>query len=495
MPLHDAEEPGAPGWWLLRLGLKLKHRRKRLDVWQAYHDGDAPLPVPPKGTREAFTRFQELARSNLTEVITASSVNRLKMIGITDANGDPDETTWRWFVENKIRARQKQVYRLSMRQAHAYVSVGEHPKKLGQPLILPEHPHSVITEQDPATREVAAGLKAWVDDWTGFGRAVIQTPEGINRYQTVKKVGAGNLPWGADSWEPYGIDARPAEEPNPYRRVMIVPFTRMPDLGVEPVAEHACVLDIQDRINMGVLSRISAERYAAWRQKYVTGHKYQARKNPDGSPMVDPVSGLEMRVNPFVPGPDTVWASEGDSVKFGEFAATDSAGFIRSHESDILDMFTISHTPPTTRMSQLVNIATDTVALLDANHLAKVGDHAMNYSDSWEDVRICAALVAKEEEATEERREIRWQDPRTLNPSVLADAAVKMHTIGYPLGVLAENMGESPERIKRITGGAAGDELMRAAMAGFGAQVGQPEPVPAAPAEPQQLTLPVGPGE
>ena len=90
VPLHDAEEPGAPGWWLLRLGRKLKARRGLLDVWQAYHDGDAPLPVPPKGTREAFTWFQEIARTNLTEVVTASSVNRLRMIGITDENGDPE---------------------------------------------------------------------------------------------------------------------------------------------------------------------------------------------------------------------------------------------------------------------------------------------------------------------------------------------------------------------------------------------------------------------
>ena len=491
MPLHDADEPDAPGWWLLRLGRQLKKRRARLDVWQGYHDGDAPLPVPPKGTREAFTRFQEIARTNMLEVVTTSSVNRLKMIGVTDANGDPDPVTWKWFVDNKVRARQKQVYRLSMRQAHAYVSVGEHPKKPRNPLILPEHPHNVITEQDPATREVAAGLKAWVDEWTGFGRAGLQTPGGIYRYRTVKRVGNGNLPWGEDTWEPYQEDeSRPAEETNPYGRVMIVPFTRMPDLGVEPVAEHACVLDIQDRINMGVLSRISAERYAAWRQKHVSGHKFTKKKNPDGSVAIDPVSGLEMAVNPFEPGPDTVWATEGENVRFGEFSQTDVTGFHRSHESDILDLLTISHTPPTTRMSQLVNIATDTVALLDSNHLSKIGEHMTNFADSWEDVRIAAALVAREEEATEERREIRWQDPRTLNPSVLADAAVKKHTIGYPLGVIAEDMGESPERIKRITGGAAGQDLMRSVLEGFGQQNGQPTETPE-----EQLSLPGGSGE
>lgn len=459
-----------------------------MDLWHNYFIGNAPLPVPPKGTREAFTRFQEIARTNLTEVVVASSVNRLKMIGVTTVGGDPDEEAWRWLRTNKIRARQKQVYRLSLRQAYAYVSVGEHPRKEREPLILPEHPHNVITEQDPATREVAAGLKAWVDEWTGYGRAVVQTPETITRYRTVKRVGSGNLPWGADTWELYGTEQRPAEEDNPYQRVMIVPFTRLPGLGEEPVAEHACVLDIQDRINMGVLSRISAERYAAWRQKHVSGHKFTKKRRPDGTPMIDPVSGLEMVVNPFEPGPDTVWASEGDQVRFGEFSQTDVSGFHRSHESDILDLFTISHTPPTTRMSQLVNIATDTVALLDANHLAKVGEHATNFADSWEDVIMCAALVDKNADP-EQRREIRWEDPRTLNPAVLADAATKKHSIGYPLGVLAEDMGESPERIKRITGGAAGDELMRAAMAGFGQQVGQ-DPEPQEP--PQQLTLPVG---
>jgi hypothetical protein len=96
---------------------------------------------------------------------------------------------------------------------------------------------------------------------------------------------AAVLPFGATEPHnlhmPYGTDTLKAEEDNPYKRVMIVPFTRLPEIGSDPVAEHACVLDIQDRINMGVLSRISAERYAAWRQKHVSGHKFAKKKNPD----------------------------------------------------------------------------------------------------------------------------------------------------------------------------------------------------------------------
>jgi hypothetical protein len=58
--------------------------------------------------------------------------------------------------------------------------------------------------------------------------------------------------------------------------------------------------------------------------------------------------------------------------------------------------------------------------------------------------------------------ELRWADPRQLNPAVLADAATKKKAIGYPLAVLAEDLGESPQRVNRITSEAAGDALLAA---------------------------------
>ncbi|WP_162908371.1 hypothetical protein [Allorhizocola rhizosphaerae] len=68
---------------------------------------------------------------------------------------------------------------------------------------------------------------------------------------------------------------------NTYGVVPIVPFPCSPDLGEEPEAVFAGVLDVQDRINFGILNRMTAERYGAFRQKHVTGHKFKRSTDPD----------------------------------------------------------------------------------------------------------------------------------------------------------------------------------------------------------------------
>ena len=86
-----------------------------------------------------------------------------------------------------------------------------------------------------------------------------------------------------------------------------------------------------------------------------------------------------------------------------------------------------------------------------------------HFGEALEDVMtLCARQAGVERDFTE--AEVRWADPRQLNPAVLADAATKKKSIGYPLAVLAEDMGESPQRVRRIASGAAADALLGASL-------------------------------
>lgn len=451
------DTPDTPDWWLLRLGRQMRDRHAHLDQWWDYYRGKHPLPELPKNAQAAFIEFQRKSRTNFCRPIADAPVHRLKVLGVTDADGRPDDDALRWWQANRLDSRQKQLYRTVMGQATAYVIVGPHPvrregegEKRPSPLITVEHPRQVIVERDPATGERAAALKAWWDDRDRQGRATVYLPSGLQRYRTTQRRGPGRLPWGRESWEPEGDF-----EEHDLGAVPVVPFECRPDLMEEPEPEFAGVLDIQDRLNMGVLNRMTAARYAAFRQKYVTGHKFRKR--------VDPASGLEVVEQPFVPSPSAVWASEGENVKFGQLDATDLSGFLKEHESDVRDMLVLSHTPAYYFASDLVNISADTVNALDVNHLAKVGEHQDAFGESWEDVlALSAAQAGVDRDYTQ--AEVRWADPRRLNPSVIADAATKKHAVGYPLGILAEDMGESPQRVRRITSEAAGAALLAGAV-------------------------------
>ncbi|WP_030670670.1 phage portal protein [Streptomyces rimosus] len=455
------DTPGTPDWWLLRLGRRLRDRRKELDRWWNYYRGRHPLPSLPKNAAAAFLEFQRKSRTNFCRPVADAPVHRLQVLGVTDGQGEPDDDALRWWQANKLDSRQKLLYRTVMAQAQAYVIVGPHPRRTEgdgrpAPLITAEHPRQVIVEHDPATGERAAALKAWWDDVDRIGRATVFLPGGLQRYVTARR-GGMVLPWGAESWE---LDGE--FEEHDLGAVPVVPFECRPGLMEDPEPEFAGVLDIQDRINLGVLNRMTAARYSAFRQGFVTGHKFRKR--------VDPATGLETVEMPFVPSPSALWASEGENVKFGQLDATDLSGFLKEHESDVRDMLVLSHTPAYYFASDLVNISADTVNALDVNHLAKVGEHQAALGEAWEDVFALAAAQAGIDRDYAQA-EVRWADPRRLNPSVIADAATKKHSVGYPLSILAEDMGESPQRVRRIASEAAGAALL-SAPAGSAAETG-----------------------
>lgn len=447
------DTPESPAWWLIRLGRQMQARRPELDRWWSYYIGEHPLPELPKKATDAFRSFQRKARTNFCPPIADASVHRLTVLGITDGQGNPDEDAQRWWQANRLDSRQKQLYRTVMNQSRGYVMVGPHPTRREangrpSPLISIEHPRQAIAEYDPVTGEARAGLKAYYDDVARVGRASVLLGGQVVRYVTARR-GPGRLPWGRSSWEQ---DGEPV--PHDYGVPPIVEFACRPDLMEEPRPEFGPVLDIQDRINLGVLNRMTAARYSAFRQGYVTGHKFAKRK--------DPVSGLEIVVQPFIPGPGNLWASEADDAKFGQLDATDLSGFLKEHESDVRDLLVLSHTPAYYFATDLVNISADTVNALDINHIAKIEEHQAGLGEAWETVAMLAARQAGiDRDYT--AAEVRWADPRQLNPSVLADAATKKASIGYPLAVLAEDMGESPQRVKRIVAGAAGAALLNAA--------------------------------
>lgn len=469
--LDETPEIDNPDFMLLRLGRKMRKRAGALDEWWRYYRGRPPLPVLPKNAQQAFLDFQRKARSNLCGTIASASVHRMLALGVTGPDGKPDEAAMRWWQQNRIGSRQKLVFRAAMSQASGYMLVGPHPTRAEDnrrpsPLITPEHPRECIVERDPETDEGRVGVKAWHDDITGFGHAVVLYGDTLYRYETKERCRPDRLPWGPDSWAPLSADAG---EPHDLGMLPLVEFARMPDLGEDPEPEFAGVMDIQDRLNLGILNRMSASRYSGFRQTWIKGHKFAKQRDPE--------TGLVTVEQPFVPGPANIWVSEGEQAQFGQLEATDLRPFLEEHASDVRDMLIISQTPAYYYANDLINISADTVNALDIMHVAKIREHVANFQEDMEDVITLAARQAGAEVDYTDAV-VRFADPRHLNPAVLADAATKKHAIGYPLDVLAEEMGETPEQVKRITAGAASQALLNGSLLGAlpGAQGGGTPP-------------------
>ncbi|MEU3289904.1 phage portal protein [Streptomyces longwoodensis] len=455
--LDETPELDNPDYMLLRLGRRLRRRQGQLDEWWQYYRGRPPLPELPKNAEAAFIEFQRKARTNFCGVIANSTVHRLSALGVTGPDGAPDDRVSRWWQLNRLDSRQKQVWRCSMAQSTGYMLVGPHPTRVEDngrpsPLITPEHPSECIVEYDPETGEPVVGLKAWHSDLDGYGYARVYYDDRSFPYRTAERTGR-RLPWGPDSWEYLGD--REDGEPHDLDRLPLVEFARMPDLGEAPEPEFACVMDGQDRVNMGVLNRMAASRYSGFRQKWVKGHKFAKRRDPE--------TGLVTVEQPFVPGPNTVWVSEGENAQFGQLDATDLRPFLDEHASDVRDMLIISQTPAYYYAGDLINISADTIAALDLLHVAKCREHIASFGEGLEDVMALAAAQAGVPEDYTEAT-VRWADPQYLSPAVMADAATKLKAVGYPLDVLAEKLGETPLQVRRITAGAASQALLAASL-------------------------------
>lgn len=453
--LDETPDLDNPDYMLLRLGRRLRKRQGVLDEWWRYYIGRPPLPELPKKAEQAFIDFQRKARTNLCGVIANSTVHRLRALGVTRQDGEPDMAAARWWQLNRLDSRQKLVWRVAMSQSVGYMLVGPHPTRVEgngrpSPLITPEHPRECIVERDPETGEPYVGLKAWHNDVDGFGYAVVLYDDTRFVYRTKERCTPNRLPWGPDSWVPLDDGV-----PHDLGRLPLVEFARMPDLGEDPEPEFAAVMDIQDRVNMGVLNRMAASRYSGFRQKWVRGHKF-ARK-------LDPATGIKTVEQPFVPGPNTVWVSEGENAQFGQLDATDLRPFLEEHASDVRDMLIISQTPAYYYAGDLVNISADTVAALDLLHVAKCREHIAAFSEGLEDVMSLAAAQAGVPEDYAEAR-VRWARPEYLSPAVKADAATKLKSIGYPLDIIAEDLDETPERVRRINASAAAAALLGASL-------------------------------
>ncbi|MEU8136589.1 phage portal protein [Streptodolium elevatio] len=463
-------EPGSPDWWLLRLGRKLYNRRPELDRRWDWYTGNHPLPQAPAKAVQAYRDFQKNARTNFLAMVVDASVNRLNAIGITGADGKPDDQAWSWWQLNKMDSRQKTLYRTALALGVAYVIVGEHPDKPGQPLISIEHPRDCITEHDPATGEVKSALKVWYDEIERLACADVWV-KGEGRTEYRREQAGRRFALSAKTWEP-GVQVNDG-----FDRPPVLAFECRPELGEEPQPEFARGIEPQNRINLGVLNRMTVGRISAHPQRWVTGHQFATRTEMVTE--VDSETGLPISVprqipdgNPFIPDPASTWASSNPDAKFGQFPQADMLGYLKVHDADIRDLLVLTATPTYVVAGDLVNIATETVVALDELNQAKVGEHQTNWGEQEEEMfGLCSVVAGEPRDFTE--HEVRWQNSRHLNPAVLADMATKLKAVGYPLEALAEKIGESPQKTKRIVAMAAGEAMLRA-----GAEQAARQPTP-----------------
>ncbi|WP_329168284.1 phage portal protein [Streptomyces sp. NBC_01267] len=466
MPV-DATKVESPGWWLQRLGKKMLDERQDhqdadgeiipgLDTLTRYAEGKPPLPHVPGIDPTEVAAWMKDARTNWASLVLDSTTERLGVDGFrfggTDGAGDSvkaDDDANRIWRENHMRADSGLVHYGAISQRRAFVLIERGPD--GRPVLTHETPRQVAVEHEQGSRRnLAAGLKLWRDDWTGDTRATLWTPTDIYEFATKSQapVFAGDAAT-LRSWDamalPNNTDGR---APNLLGDVPLVPFVNRRNRRPEGFAEHEDVLSIQNRINLSLINLVAAMRYGAFRQRYAAGLEVDE----------DPITGKA--IQPFQLDIRKLWTTDNPEVRFGEFAATDLAPYVRAVTAAVQDLAAISRTPPHYLIGAVVNVSGDALKAAETGLVAKVKDRQTELGEGWEGVmRLAFRVLGDEEKANAYDLETVWRDPESRTVSELADAAVKKQAAGVPWRQRMEDMGYTPTQIARMEIDRAADAL------------------------------------
>lgn len=435
-----------PQEWLERLGKKIIHRRHRIDMWRRYFDGDQDLPQGPSQHRDAFQNFQKTARTNLCLLCAESMVHRTQINGFRMSSESDQSAVWKLWQSAKLDARQFGIWRKAYSRSAAYVTVGVDPRRPRTPRVSIEGPENVIVEVDPAdsSRRLAA-LRLWFDDIAKRWFATLYLPGSDpstagRRYRWQSKKTSSLVSPGPPSFSPSSWELR--EDPSrSLSSVPVVPFLNG-DEGEEPRAEFDVGIDVQDRLNLTVLNRLTAERYASFRQRGLLNFE----------PETDPVTGIT--IAPFKPGSDQLWTvpppDPGDpEPKLFDFQQTTTDGILRGIEADMRAFAAVTITPVYYLPGDLVNIGADSVAALDAGHINKVRQrHTVFGEEAEETLQLMADVAELDVDLTE--AEVVWMRPETFNPANVADFMVKLVSANVPVTMAAEEAGWSPQRVEQL---------------------------------------------
>jgi hypothetical protein len=466
-------EVGSPEWWVARLYKKLGERRPLLQTATNYYEGQHNLAFATDKFREAFGGlFREFA-DNWCGVVVQAPAERMKVEGIRlsmpESQAVHDTVGWDMWQRNQLDAWSSTHHTGTLATGYGYMMVwGDED---GQPVITVEDPEQTIVEYEPGSlRKRAAGLKCWVDDWTGHEMAYLYLPDEIYKFRSARKVRLGSQ---TRTWHMLeeDSDGEPLPLANPIGEVPIVEFVNDPTLRGEGRSEIRRVIPIQNAINKGVTDMMVASEFSAFRGVAISG--WTPEVNPEtGQPDQRDVRRAIDRFLTF-----------GDKdTKVHEFSPTDLGNYVKSIEMLVLHIAAQTRTPRHYLIQQGQSPSGDAIKSAETGLVAKVGERETHMGERYEEVyRLGFLVLGDKGRANAKSSEIRWADPEYRTEGERTDAVIKQYGAKLITWDKAlERLGYTPQEIEDMRKQRASEVLLEqgANLNTLLSEAPEPEPEP-----------------
>ena len=379
-----------------------------------------PTVEMPEDAPQVMKNLAWKARTNFLPLILDTFSQVMKVDGYIEANGTPSQVWDTCWQPNGLDARQTGIHRSALQFGAAYAT------------ILPGDTAPVITGRSPLEM-TAIYEDPTIDDWPIMALEVRGPMMRLYDEENVYFIGIEDYPLS-------GLGAPTLMVPSPTTWQFIE--ARQHGMGFCPVARFRDrmllegeeqfgivepLIDIQRRIDETTFGMLTAQYYAAFKQRYVIGWVPESEAEQ-----------LKAEVSSF-------WAFKDSQqdVKVGEFTETDLTRYIDSKESALGDMSAIAQVPAATlgaSAAAMRNVSPEAIASNDAGQDRKGSEIKTSFGETWELVlRTAAGLTGDDNASADTSSQVRWRDMSTTSPGAIVDALGKMQQM---LGVPAEMLWE-----------------------------------------------------
>ncbi|OYN80428.1 phage portal protein [Mycolicibacterium sphagni] len=430
-------KPTTPEEWLRVLTRQADLDWARIAKLRSYVDGNAPMPEMSENTREAWVKFQRKSRTNWGNLIVEAVVSRIIPNGVT-VGGSIDSPLAKQAQAIWTRNRMASVFRDWLRFGctfrESYLTVWTDDD--GKALIAADSPESMRVSVDPLQPwKVRAAVRWWRDVDAERDEAIVWM-EGM-RQKFFRDIGENStkeagLPvrlsqgqWTANG-EAEEVDGLPP----------VIVYNNPGHAG-----EFEIHTDVIDRVNHGILERLTTSAMQAYRQRWLKKDKGVVLPDKDSKGNVIDYAKL------FEPAPGIVWDLPA-GIDLGESSVTEITGMLNASKDDIRHLGSATRTPLSWLLPDGANQTAEGANEARDGHVFKCSER-LDEAEPGIEAALALALKTEGADLTDDVVvDVRFKPVDRVTLSEMYAAAAQASQAGESWQSIARNiLGYSPEQI------------------------------------------------
>lgn len=434
---------------------ELMRRRPDIDKFDAYYRGAHPLAYASDQFRKYHGARYKGFSDNWVQVVADSPVERLTVRGIMPAGAtEADAETWRVWQANGLDADSQLGFLGAVNSARSFALVWGDPDDPGTPEVTFEDASTCIVAYVPGSRRKrVAALKRWEDGDDVF--AILYLPDSVWKFKRgwIGKGDKSSQERQIDDavrrvWDLVEDTGHPNPMPNPMGVVPMVELPNRPMLAADPISDVAGVTAMQDAINLLWAQLFTASDYASFPQRIVLGAEVPQIPILDESGEV--VGRRPVDIEKFAV--DRVAWFSGKDAKIDEWSAANLEAYSNIVEVAVGHIAAQTRTPQHYLVGRMANLSGDALIAAETGLVKRVEEKQLWFGLA---LRELAALIALAQDDQARATAIRggrvvWADAESRSHSQLADALLKLRSIGFPFKWIALRYGLTPTEVAEM---------------------------------------------